>query len=103
MRRKLKQISNLSAHGRRKWRTERKVRRQRGADSGVSYEQKGDQLEGEEVEDDDDDDDDDDEDDDDDDDDDDDGDGNVRSWVVFELRAPVVQTRNGSRRMAGMT
>lgn len=86
MRRKLKQISNLSAHGRRRWRAGRKVRRQRGASPSVSYEQKGDRLEGEEV-----------------DDDDDDGDGNVRSWVVFELRAPVVQTGNGSRRMAGMT
>lgn len=45
---------------------------------GVSYEQKGEEV-------------------------DDDDDGNVRSWIVFELRAPVVQTENGSRRMAGMT
>lgn len=40
MRRKLKQISNLSAHGRRRRRAERKTGRQRGASPGVSYEQK---------------------------------------------------------------
>jgi len=34
MRQKLKQISNLSAHGRRRWRAERKVRCQRGAKKG---------------------------------------------------------------------
>lgn len=94
MRRKLKQISNLSAHGRRRQGAGRKAGRQRGTSPGVSYEQKGGWLEGEEVDYDGDDDDDNYDDYDDD---------NVRSWVVFELRAPVVQTGNGSHRMAGMT
>lgn len=58
----------------------------------MSYEQKGGWLEEEEVDYDDDD-----------DDNYDDYDDDVRSWVVFELRAPVVQTGNGSRRMVGMT
>lgn len=92
MRRKLKQISNLSAHSRRRQGAGRKAGRQRGTSPGVSYEQKGGWLEEEEVDYDDDDDGDNYDDDDD-----------VRSWVVFELRAPVVQTGNGSRRMAGMT
>lgn len=82
MRRKLKQISNLSAHSRRdgglKGRPDAKGERELRAERG--------RLEGEEVDDDNYDYD----------------DVDVRPWVVFELRAPVVQTGNGSRRMAGM-